>query len=71
MPRDTDKPRLGHDGVVEIKRSVSVLDAHGEAMGLGARLVRAVDGFDFQGFQVGLYPAGHPFCRCWDRRTAG
>jgi predicted enzyme related to lactoylglutathione lyase len=40
--------------------------AHQEAIGLGARLLKAADDPDaIEGFQVYADPAGHPFCLCW------
>lgn len=40
--------------------------AHAEAVGLGARLLKAADDLTAdEGFQVYADPAGHPFCLCW------
>jgi len=40
--------------------------AHEEAVGMGARLLKAADDLDAdEGFQVYADPAGHPFCLCW------
>lgn len=43
-----------------------VRSAHGEAVALGARVLRAADDVAASsGFQVYSDPAGHPFCFCW------
>lgn len=40
--------------------------AHGEAVSLGATLLKAADDITASaGFQVYADPAGHPFCLCW------
>jgi catechol 2,3-dioxygenase-like lactoylglutathione lyase family enzyme len=40
--------------------------AHDEAIGLGAKLLKAADDLSApEGFQVYADPAGHPFCLCW------
>jgi catechol 2,3-dioxygenase-like lactoylglutathione lyase family enzyme len=43
-----------------------IASAHDEAMGLGARLLKAADDpASGEGFQVYADPSGHPFCLCW------
>ncbi|MDT5033323.1 MAG: hypothetical protein QOC94_3494 [Actinoplanes sp.] len=43
-----------------------VESAHGEAMALGAKLLKSAENPDSaEGYQVYADPAGHPFCLCW------
>jgi catechol 2,3-dioxygenase-like lactoylglutathione lyase family enzyme len=42
-----------------------IRSAHDEALGLGARLLKASDTSAAHGFQVYEDPSGHPFCLCW------
>jgi predicted enzyme related to lactoylglutathione lyase len=42
-----------------------IASAHGEAMALGARLLKPANLDAPGGFQVYADPSGHPFCLCW------